>query len=75
MRLTADRVLRALSRFDSAKIAEVAEALGHSAHRTVWWHLQNLVAEGFASRDGERKQFARYAVTDAGRALIAETAV
>lgn len=72
MRLTSDRVLRALARFDVATVAELAESIGRREgnRRSVWHHLQGLVAEGFASRDGERGMFARYAVTEAGRAKL-----
>lgn len=76
MRLTSDRVLRALSRFDCATVGELAEVIGHreGKRRAVWSRLQGLVAEGFASRDGDRGTFAKYAVTEAGRMKLQEAA-
>lgn len=68
------RVLRALSRFDSATVEDVSNAIGASeaGRRAVWRLLQAFVAEGLATREGRR--FTRYAVTDAGRNEIARAA-
>lgn len=69
-KLTSDRILRALARFDVATVDDVASALNRGKRQT-WDRLQGLVAEGFVARDGERGRVARYAITDAGKALIA----
>lgn len=74
-RLSSDRVLAALSRFDVASTADVATALGRnneSQQRNVWAALQKLVAAGYATRDGAAGHVARYRITDAGRARIAQ---
>ena len=77
MKLTSDRVLRALARFDVASVADVGAFFGRRTPnelRRVWQQLQNLTAEGFAMRDGDRGQQARYSISEAGRAEIARAA-
>lgn len=72
-RLTSSRVLRALSRFDTASYRDVADVIGRetaNARRDVRKQLEGLVAEGFASRDGTVGHV-QYAITDAGRAQLA----
>lgn len=77
MKLTSHQVLRALSRFDVATVEDVATALHRnnpSQQRNVWSRLQVLVADGLASRDGERGHVARYAITEQGRQQLKEAA-
>ena len=77
MKLTANRVLLALARFDVATVSDVAYAVSRplpNQQRTVWTHLQALVASGLATRDGERGHVARYSVTEAGRLAAKEAA-
>lgn len=73
-RLTTDRLLRALSRFDAATVGELSHALSRPApnqQRSVWTMLKKLVAAGLVSREGDRGHVARYSITDAGRAACA----
>lgn len=72
MRLSQDRVLRALSRFDSATVEEVATGLGGTHLRTTWHHLQRLVAQGMATKSAER--IAKYTVTETGRLSLTKAA-
>jgi hypothetical protein len=75
-KLTADRVLRALARFESASCADVGAALGRrtpNEQRRVWQYLQSLTVEGFAMREGERGSL-RYSISEAGRAELARAA-
>lgn len=58
------RILRTLARFDAATVADVMRVVG-GQHRAVWHHLQGLVADGLATREGENH--VRYSVTEAGR--------
>lgn len=69
MNLTPHQVLRALSRFDSATVEDVATAVHRSEksqQHQVWVKLRKLVADGLAVRDDGK--IAKYAVTEAGRA-------
>lgn len=69
--LTADRVLRALSRFDAARVSELAECFGGQSRRgAVFMRLTELVDRGLVERMGEGKRNVRYRVTAAGRAAI-----
>jgi DNA-binding PadR family transcriptional regulator len=73
-KLSLERVLRALSSFDSANVEEVSSAVGHtttSKQRLVWSKLQRAVADGHATRTGDRGHRATYSITDSGRAFLA----
>jgi DNA-binding IclR family transcriptional regulator len=72
MRLTIDRVLRALSRYDAATVPEITEHVGASVQRTVWAHLQTLTERGLATKDNER--ISRYSITSAGRLALKQAA-
>lgn len=73
MKLSSDRVLATLARFDVATVEDIAASLGRdnpSQMRAVWVALQKLVASGLASRDGDRGRVAKYATTADGRASL-----
>jgi DNA-binding MarR family transcriptional regulator len=74
VKLTSHHVLRSLSRFDAATVEDLASALHHNPSRTVWVHLQKLVASGLVSREGEHGTVARYAITEQGRMAIRRAA-
>ena len=77
MKLTSDRVLRVLSRFDAATVGDLAFALHRdnpSGQRSVWRYLQALVDSGLAIREGGFKTIARYSITAAGKAVMASAA-
>jgi predicted ArsR family transcriptional regulator len=70
MKVTRERVLRALSRFDVATVAELVEALGVSGStgkHAVWSRLQQAAANGNVQREGDKGHVARYRITAAGK--------
>lgn len=69
MKVTSERVLRALGRFDVATVEDVASSSTREK-RNAWAHLQRLVAAGLVQREGKRGEVARYRLTVAGRAAI-----
>lgn len=66
-----ERVFRALARFDVATANEIALVLG-AGKRNVWAHLESIVRDGYATREGENH--IRYAINEAGRELLKRAA-
>lgn len=71
MKLSSQRVLRSLSRWDSATVDDLARQFNVHT-RTVWMHLQKLVEQGLATKSDDR--IARYAITEAGRQALTAAA-
>lgn len=65
------RLLRSLSRFDAATVEDIAGTVS-IVKRTVWMHMQALVKEGLATREGSMGHAVTYRITDKGREMAAE---
>jgi hypothetical protein len=74
LKIDRQRLLRVLARFDVATVEDVAGSFGGglTAKRRTWAALNAAVVDGQATREGNRGQVARYQITDAGRAELAQ---